>query len=66
MERWREEQRREERRRNIVIRGMEVIGRDLKEEVRKVLERIEGGLELEEGRRLGRGDGRGRRWWWQK
>lgn len=37
VERWREEQRREERRRNIVIRGMEVLGRNLKEEVMKVL-----------------------------
>lgn len=37
MERWREEQRREERRRNIVIREMEVLGRNLKEEVMKVL-----------------------------
>lgn len=37
VERWREEQRREERRRNIVIREMEVLGRNLKEEVMKVL-----------------------------
>lgn len=65
VERWREEQRREERRRNIVIKGMEIIGRDLKEEVRKVLERIEGGIELgdgvgiEEVRRLGKRGGAG-------
>lgn len=58
VERWREEQRREKRRRNIVIKGMEVIGRDLKEEVRKVMKRIERGIELEEVRREeGRGGG---------
>lgn len=33
---------------------MEVIGRNLKEEVMKVLERIDEGIELEEVRRLGR------------
>lgn len=59
VERWREEQRREKRRRNIVIKGMEVIGRDLKEEVRKVMERIERGIELEEVRRLGKRGGAG-------
>lgn len=37
VERWREEQRREERRRNIVIREMEVLRRNLKKEVMKVL-----------------------------
>lgn len=58
VQKWRKEQSREERKRNIVIRRIDITGRDIKDEVMKILKEIGGGIELEEVRRVGR---RGRR-----
>lgn len=58
VQKWRKEQSREERKRNIVIRRIDITGRDIKDEVMKILKEIGGGIELEEVRKVGR---RGRR-----
>lgn len=58
VQKWRKEQSREERKRNIVIRRIDITGRDIKDEVMKILKEIGGGIELEKVRKVGR---RGRR-----
>lgn len=56
LEKWRELEERERRRRNVVVKGIEVKGEGIEGEVRKIWEELRMGARIEEIKEIGRGN----------
>ncbi|EFN64892.1 hypothetical protein EAG_05339 [Camponotus floridanus] len=61
LERWRELEERERRRRNVVVKGLEVKVERIEGEVRRIWKELGVGARIEEIKEIGRGNGRERR-----
>lgn len=61
LEKWRELEKRERRRRNVVVKGIEVKGEGIEGKVKKIWEELGVGARIEEIKEIGRGNGKERK-----